>query len=383
MTSTAKTILWIVVVIAIVLILASLSKKGANTGMETGPIKVGAVLPLTGDAAAYGEPSRNTLMLALDEINKAGGVNGRSIELIIEDGKCNGKDASNATQKLVNVDKVQMIIGGFCSSESLASVSIAEAAKVMLLSPASSSPDLTGKSAYFVRDYPSDASQGKVLAALAYNDKAMKHVAFIQEQTDYAVGIYKAFNENFTALGGTTSKEEFASTANDFRSQLSKLKSGNPDALFIDAQTPASAERIVKQVKELNWKVQLFFSDGVIGDPSFLKNNAVAMDGALAAEFGVDANNPKFKALADNYKTMYATELPYQSYMQTVYDALYLVADGVKEVGYSGEKLSSWFRTVKDWSGASGAITIGTDGDLVGGHVPKVIKGGVVMLYTK
>ncbi len=380
MSKTGKIIVWVVVVILIIWAVSSMNSSKNDSGTT---VKIGAILPLTGDAAAYGEPSRNTFLLAVDEINKVGGINGKPIELIIEDGKCNGKDSSSAAQKLVNVDKVQMIIGGFCSGESLAAVPVAESAKVMLLSAASSSPDLTGKSKYFARNYPSDSSQGKILAKVAYTDKGYKNVAFIQEQTDYAVGLYKSFNDSFTQFGGATNKEEFASTMTDFRSQLSKLKAGNPDALFIDAQTPASAERIVKQVKELGWKVQLFISDGVLGDPSFLKNNASSIEGALGAEFGVDLNNAKFQSLANSYKAKYNTELPYQSYMQTVYDAVYMTAEGIKTVGNDGTKLSKWFRNVKDWDGASGKITIGSDGDLVGGHRPEFVKNGKMELYTK
>src|SRR3989344_5259538 len=188
-----KNVIWALVVIVILTLLFTWG--GDKVPKETGPIKVGVIAPLTGDAAAYGEPLTNIVKMAVEEVNNAGGVDGRTIELVIEDGKCNGKDGGSATQKLVNVDGVKVILGGFCSSESLAAIPIAEAAKVLVLSAGSSSPDLTGASPYFFRNYPSDSAQGKVLAQIAYNDKGWKKVAFLQEQTDYAVGIYKAFEE--------------------------------------------------------------------------------------------------------------------------------------------------------------------------------------------
>ncbi|MBL8031327.1 MAG: ABC transporter substrate-binding protein, partial [Candidatus Doudnabacteria bacterium] len=201
MTNTTKWVIGIVVVLVVIIGLVQANKKdssqttgsgGTTTKVESsGPIKVGVILPLTGDAAAYGEPMRNALTLAADDVNKNGGVGGKDIVLIYEDGKCSGKDAASAASKLVSIDKVQVIIGGFCSSESLAALPVVETAKVALFSGGSSSPDLTGKSRFFFRDYPSDASQGKVLAELAWK-RGLKKVAFIQEQLDYPWGLYKA-----------------------------------------------------------------------------------------------------------------------------------------------------------------------------------------------
>lgn len=345
------------------------------------PILVGVIGPFTGDAAVYGEPMRNMLALAIDEINIVGGIKGAQLKAIYEDGKCNGKDGANAAQKLVNADKVKVIIGGFCSSESLAAVPIVEQGKVVLLSPGSSSPELTGKSRFFFRDYPSDASQGRVLADAAYNLKKWKNVVAIQEQTDYALGVYAAFSKNFEQLGGKkVIKEEFPSTAIDFRSMLTKLRALKADALLIAVQTPAVAERIFKQLNDLKWKPSLLVDDAVSGDPKTVENNKVILENALAAEFGVDMNNSKFQNMIQAYKAKYGVEPPYQSYMHTIYDSVYIVRDALLINGYDGEKIADWSRTIKDWEGASGKVTIGADGDRVGGHQLKVIKNGKVEL---
>lgn len=346
---------------------------------ETGPIKLGVLAPLTGDAAAYGEPYLNVVKMALAEINAKGGVNGRMLEAIYEDGKCNGKDGASAMQKLVNVDKVQAVLGGVCSSETLSAVPIATQGKVLLFSPGASSPDLTGASTFFFRNYPSDATQGKVLASLAV-EKGLKKVAFIQEQKDYPLGIYKAFKAEFDKSNGMIVKEEFTSDATDFRSQLTKLRAEKPDALFIDSQTPASGSRVMKQLKEMGWKPQLFISDAVAGDVALVKENAALLEGTYAAEFGIDETNPLFQGLLKSYKSLYSADLPFQSYGQTEYDAVYLLVEGIKTVGYDGEKLAAWSRTIKDWAGASGKTTIEESGDRASGHVAKIIKNGKVEL---
>ena len=369
-----------IIAIVVVVIIAAIAwygwgNKGTeNTLAEGEPVKVGVISPMTGDAAIYGEANANVLKLAAEEINAAGGIDGHQIELLIEDGKCTGASAVSAAQKLINIDKVEVIIGGFCSGESLAIVPVAEAAKVALLSDGSSSPDLTNVSKFFARDYPSDNTQGVVLAQ-AVLAKEIKNISFIQEQTDYALGIYKAFSEEFEKNGGVITKEEYPSEANDFRSQLGKLKAANPDTLFISAQTPASAQRILKQMREMNWQPQLLLSD-VIADPQTLTEYKDMVEGAYGAQFGENRENPKFQGLVANYEAKYGTDLPYPSYAQTEYDALYLVADAIREVGYDGEKIAKWLREVEDWQGASGSVTMGSDGDRDGGHILKIVKNG-------
>lgn len=227
----------------------------SNTGGQapakaSGPIKIGVIGPFTGDAAVYGEPLQKTIQLAIDQANAAGGVGGEQVQAIFEDGKCGSAAAVNAANKLINVDKVRVILGGFCSGETIPVVPLAEQAKVFLISPSASSPALTGISKFFARDYPSDAKQGQVLATLA-KGKGYKNVAFIQEQTDYAAGLYKSFDGSFRALGGTTENQQFPSNATDFRSALVSLKAAKPDALFIDTQTPATADRVATQLREL------------------------------------------------------------------------------------------------------------------------------------
>ena len=369
-----KTVWWVIGIIVVVgLVWWGMSKQSASGDT----IKIGVIGPFTGDAAVYGEPFRNVANLAVGEINGQGGINGKQIQMIYEDGKCTGQDGANAAQKLVNVDGVQIILGGFCSGETIPAIPIAAQGKVLMFSPSASSPDLTGISPYFFRDYPSDATEGKVLADAAYNMKRWRSVAIIQEQTDYATGNYKSFSQEFQSLGGKIINQSFPTVTTDFRSILTTLKSSKPDALFVDSQTPQAAARILKQLQELGWKLPLLVNDATGGDPQTLKTNAAQLEGTLTAEFGVDPSNPKFQHLINAYKTQYGSDVPYQSYMQTVYDSIYLLRDGITKVGYNGAALAAWSRTIKDWQGASGAITIEANGDRASGHRLEIIHNGV------
>lgn len=379
-----KVIGWIVIIVLVVWALFSLSGKSnkVNDVQKTADTlttyKIGAIAPLTGDAATYGELVRNTLQIATDEINSSGGINGKKVDVVLEDGKCNGEGAVNAAQKLVNVDKVQVIIGGFCSSETLAALPVAETAEVALISAASSNPSLTGKSSYFFRNFPSDSSQGSVLAQKAY-DMGKRKVAFIQEQTDYTAGVYKAFAEKFTSLGGEVVKEEYAPTAKDFRTQLTKLQSQKADTLFINSNIPASADAIISQLIALKWKPTLFTNDITLGFTDVFAKYKDTLNGLVGAEFNTDPTNKTFVHLLEAYKNKFGKDMPFQSYGQTIYDAMYIVKDAISKVGYDGTKIADFgHNDVINWSGATGFMTIGKDGDLVGGHKVRIFKSGKV-----
>ncbi len=373
--SVLKTVIWLVVLVLIVGGLVLWGKDGEKASKE--PIKIGFIGALTGDAAEYGEPQRNALILAVEDINKNGGVAGTPIEVIYEDGKCNGKDGASAASKLTNIDKVAVILGGSCSSETLAAVPIAEAAKVFVFTGSATSPDLIGKSPFFARDYPNDLTQGRVLAEAA-NAKGWKKIAVINEQTDYAAGIVKAFSARFEELGGSVVKEEFATETNDFRSPLTKLKSSKADAFLISTQTTSSGERILAQMQELKWRPTLMVNDVIGTNKETVTKHKTVLEGALLADFLLDMENPKLTSLMSAYQERYGKEIGYPNYTSAVYDSLYLMRDGIAAVGYDGEKLAQWARTIKDWQGASGSITIGADGERASGHVLKVIKDGNV-----
>lgn len=373
-----------VVVIALALFgaytLLAPDQAGYNGGsVEGDTVRVGFIAPLTGDAAAYGEPAQQVVALAVEQINEQGGINGKSLEVIYEDGKCNGKDAANAMQKLVTVDKVQAVVGGFCSSESLAAAPIANEHNVLLFSPGSSSPDLSEKGGlYFFRNYPSDASQGKVLAEASYNKKGWKHVAIIQEQLDYPLGVRNAFESVFTDLGGTVTVETFAPETTDFRTVLTKLKSSGADALLVSVQTPAVAETILKQLKDVSWSPALIGAD-IIPGSDLPSTQPELVEGMIVAQFGIDASNEKYQAFETAFTEKYQVEaLPFGSYAQTEYDAVLLLAEALKAVGNDGKALQQWFTELTGYEGTSGLNSFDENGDRRAGHVLQVIEGGEV-----
>jgi len=384
-----KILIGIVAVIILVWIGIYIGKNQTNGSLpssdvvqektEKENIKIGVLFPLTGDAALYGEAPKKIYDLAVEEINNSGGINGNKLELIYEDGKCNGKDATTAMQKLVSVDKVKIVMGGICSSETLAAVPIATQNQVMLFSPGSSSPDLTGSSAYFVRNMPSDSTQGKILADYAFNKKNIRSVAVIQEQQDYTLGIYQAFEKRFTELGGKIYYEKYVTSEIDFRTPLLKLKANKPDALFIISVTGGTAEKILKELPVLNWNIDLLVNDNVASEVEVVKRNPDILEGAISAVVGVDLDNYKFLELKKKYKEKYQSDLIFENFDPIFYDSIFLLRDALSEVGENPEKIIAWLKNVENWQGASGIIDIKDNGDRDSGHVLKEIKDGEVV----
>lgn len=356
--------------------------SGGDSG-EAGPIKIGFIAPLTGDAATYGEPAKNIVAMAVEEINAAGGVNGQMLEVIYEDGKCNGKDATSAMNKLVTVDQVKAVIGGFCSGESLAIAPIANQNSVLLFSPGSSSPDLTTEGGeFFFRNYPSDSSQAKVLADAAFNKMGWTKVAVLQEQTDYAEALQSTFVSEFEALGGEVMVEKFATGNTDFRTALTKLRTFGPNALMFSVQTYDPADLALKQMNQLGWSVSLIGSDVIPSSP-IVTETPELVEGMLAAQFGVNSAGDKFQTFNEAYKAKHGVDVPYASYGQTEYDAVYMLADALNEVGNDGTALKEWFSNASGWEGVSGVVEFDENGDRTVGHKLEVIKGGLVMPYVQ
>jgi branched-chain amino acid transport system substrate-binding protein len=372
MNNSKKAVWWVVAaVVVIILVAVGVSRYSASGNV----IKIGVIGPFTGDAAVYGEPLQKTITLAVDELNSAGGINGKQVQVIYEDGKCNGEAGANAAQKLVNVDGVQAILGGFCSGETIPAVPVVAAGKVLLFSPSASSPKLTNISPYFFRDYPSDAAQVKIYAAQA-ESKGWKKVAVMEEQTDYATALNDAFAQEFT---GKTVAQAFPSGATDFRSMITTLKSQKPDALFIDTQTPSETSRILDQLTQLGWKLPLVVNDATSADTPTLQKYSHQLEGAITAEFLPNASDTQYQAFLSAYQAKYGSQPSYQNYMACAYDAVNLLAQGIKQVGDNGTALAQWSRTISNWEGASGNITIGQDGDRAAGHIPLMIHDGQVI----
>lgn len=340
-------------------------EEKAPEAQALAPVKIGVIAPLVGDASAYGEDVTAAVNLALQEINSAGGVNGRQLQAIFENGGCNGKDANTAATKLIDVDKVPVIVGGYCSSETLAAAPLAEAAKVALVSPASSNPSITTAGDFVFRITPSDAGQGKAIA-----DEIIKRgyhkAAVVYMNSDYNLGLATAFKDAFEKLGGKiVAWETYEQDAKDFRTQIVKVRASQPEAIYL-VPYGADAALIIKQITELKMKTPLFGSETFGSKDVVEAAGKENLEGLVYATPKFDAEAPKAKGFLAKAQQVRGSELSLPTFAADAYDAVYLIAEALKQKPGeepSGAIVKDYLYTVKEWDGAGGMLTIDSNGD--------------------
>lgn len=243
-----KVIVGIVVLLLVVWLGFSLLKGGSMSG---GTVKIGALAPLSGDAAAYGQEAQKVLNHRLSEINAKDGT---KFELVWEDGKCTGGDAVSAFQKLTDVDGVKIIIGGFCSSETLGIAPLTKDGKALAVSLGSSNPTIEGASPYVFTLSYSDQVVGETLAA---EMSKFSKVAIITEQNDFNIGIKNVWEKKIAESRNVAvvANEIFPKGGSDFRSLLAKIRKANPDAILLNPNPGVTADNLLKQLAEVkDWK---------------------------------------------------------------------------------------------------------------------------------
>ncbi|MDO8435705.1 MAG: ABC transporter substrate-binding protein [bacterium] len=372
MSKGSRIVWWIIALLVIVGVIYYLSNLNEDTGGTatklTEPLKIGGIVPLTGDGAAYGIPIQRAAQMAVSEINAAGGVGGQPMDILWEDGKCEGKEATLAAQKLVNVNRVPFIIGGACSSESLAMLPITEPAQVIIISPSSTSPDLSKVDSFF-RFAPSDANAGRIAAEYARTKLGFEKAAIISEQKDYTQGLHKVFKETFTTLGGTiVAEESYQTGATDFRTQITKIKAANPEVVYLLPQTPAPGVVMLKQLKESGIKAQLLTAEVLIGRDA-VKDNATTMEGLVGIEQYFDEKAERAQAFLKKYKETYNEDAPFPAYMAGAHASLFAIKETVEANGLDAVKNRAWLSQLKDWPATPGNVTFDTFGDLVSSYI--------------
>ena len=209
--------------------LASCGKK------ESDSITIGGIFPLSGNVSVYGVECKNGIDLAIEEINAAGGVNGKKFVLVSEDDEGNPDKTVNAFQKLTTKDGVKIVIGSLTSGCTKAVTSRAQAQKILQIAPAATAPDITDAGDYIFRACFIDPFQGTVGGKFAAENLAAKNAAILYDiGNDYSVGLTENFEKTFVSLGGKiVAKESYATNDKDFNAQLTKIKNSNPDVLYL------------------------------------------------------------------------------------------------------------------------------------------------------
>jgi len=334
--------------------------ESAQPAAAGGEIDLGAVFPLTGDVASYGKAAQRGIDLAIDEINAAGGVNGKRIKVIYEDTQGKSAPAISAAQKLISVNKVPLIFGAAASSVSVALCPIVNRDKVVLISPISSAKELTKEGGpYFFRVCPSDVVQANMMADWLIED-GHKTAGVIFVNNSWGQGLKDEFVEHFQEKGGKVVDIESCKEGDrELRTQLSKLKEANPSAIY-GITYGREGGAFLRQAKELAIDIPMYGAD-VWGSPELTETAGDAANGVKIIR-PKKFEGPKYDAFAKKFKERYAQDPDvYASY---AYDMGYIVASALK-TATSGEALRKAV-SATDYDGVTGWTKFDEFGDVVG-----------------
>jgi branched-chain amino acid transport system substrate-binding protein len=353
-----------------------LSLSGCKSGGGD-TIKVGEFASLTGKEATFGTSSHEGTVLAIEQVNAAGGVLGKKLELLTEDDQTKAGEPANAVNKLISKDGVVAILGEVASSRSLEAAPICQQNKIPMISPASTNPTVTQQGDYIFRVCFNDIFQGGALANFASGTLNAKKVAILTDvKSDYSKGLARSFKEKFTSNGGQIGIElDFNGGDKDFKGQLTSIKNDEPDAIFLPGYYNDVA-LICIQAKQLGMNIPIFGGDGWESE-SLLSIGQDAMEGHyFSTHCSIEQPTPEMTSFVDAYKKRFNGKTP-DAMAVLGYDSALVLADAIKRAGTTeGPALRDAIAATKDFAGASGKISLNENRDAVKALVFIQIKGG-------
>jgi branched-chain amino acid transport system substrate-binding protein len=308
---------------------ASLMFAGGSTstGSSSGPVSIGMVFPLSGAVAFYGTESRDGVILAIEEINAAGGLLGRQLAYIAEDDQGDAALAQNAFTKLTTRDRVSYIIGSSTSGATMAMTALAQANRIVLISPSATNEAVTNPGDYIFRACFIDPFQGVVGADFAFDTLGARRAAVLYDAgADYNTGLADSFKRQFRANGGQVVADEAYQTGDvDFNAQVTRIRAANPDVVYL----PNYYNDVALQIRQLRAQGITCAFVGGDGWDSLVDNiGDEALGCYWSAGFAADTTDPKGAAFVRAFQARFNRRA--SQFAALGYDAMMLIADGIR-----------------------------------------------------
>ena len=339
------------------------AKKPADNKAATAEALIGANYELTGNVASYGQAALAGGKMAVDEINKAGGINGKKLRIVEADNKSEPSESGNAATKLISQNKLIGIVGPATSGCTMAAEPIVTASKLPVVAPTATAESITvgkdGKTRQFVfRACFIDPFQGKVMAAFANQKLKVKTVAIYRDNSsDYSKGLAEAFKKNFEAAGGKIVAEEaYLAKDMDFKAGLTKLKATSPEAIYIPGYYE-EVGKIVKQAREIGLEVPMMGGDGW-ESPKLIEiaGKAALNKTYYSSAYSADDTDPSTQKFIKAFKEKYQKDPDFFSMMG--YNTVVILADAYKRAGSEdGTKIADAMAKTKELPVAGGKLT--------------------------
>lgn len=349
------------------MMLAALSALFSVTpaiAQTTETFKIGIISPMSGPNARYGAFANKGAALAAKEINAAGGVLGKQIQLVSGDSQCVPAEGVAATQRMISLEKTPIIIGDVCSSVTLAMQPLAEESKVLLVNAASSNPDITYKSGvggfkWTFRNYPTDEVRAATVLEYAAKTKGYKKFAVLSVDSDYGRGAIKFTKRYLPKYPGAEilSEDYYKDSETDFRSVLSKIRRSGAQAIILYGQADTTPI-IARQMLELGLAGKV----ALVGNGEFNTKDTIAaapkvMNGAVeAAAWLPEVPAPRSQKFVEDYKKANGGEMP-NNHAYTHYDTVQLVAQAIRNANsLKGEDIRNALAKIK-YDSPMGVVT--------------------------
>ena len=329
-------------------------------------ILVGEYGSMTGSEATFGQSTHEGVILAMEEINAAGGVHGKKIRVLSEDDQSKPEEAANAVTKLIAQNGVIAVIGEVASSNSLAAAPVCQSSGVPMITPSSTHPSVTKVGDHIFRMCFIDSYQGPIMAQYLRYELNIKTAAMLQDlRSDYSRGLGDAFAAKFESLGGKiVARQTFSKGDNDFRAQLTAIKATSPEVLYVPGYYNDVAQ-IAIQARDLGMTMPLVGGDGW-ESPRLLQLGGKSLEGCFYSNhYYVNDPAPAVQTFVQTYERRFGAKP--DSLAALGYDAMRVLARAMSAVPQlDGDLIRDQIARTKDFSGVTGMITLGPDRNPVG-----------------
>lgn len=357
-------------------VIASLLSACQPAGNSGDKVRIGVFMSTTGSTANFGISSVNGIKMAADEINAAGGINGKQVELLVQDDRSDASEAATIVTKFVTQDQVHAVIGEVASSRSIAAAPIAQNAKIPMLTPSSTNPEVTKKGDFIFRSCFIDPYQGAAIAQFAAKTLGAKTAAImVDRKNDYSTGLEKVINATFAKFGGKiVATQSYQEGDQDFNAQLTSLKGANPEVLFVPGYYN-DVGLIAKQARDKGIMVPLIGGDGWDSEQLY-KIGGTALNGSyFTNHYSPFDTDPRVVKFVNDYKSRY-NSTP-DALAATAYDAANIMFDAIKRSkSLSGPDIRDALAATNAFPGVTGTVTFNQQRDAVKPIVMIEIKDG-------
>jgi len=366
----------ITIALAVIWFLSS----GVTASMAAEDVAVGAVTPLTGKLSVYGEGFQKAMLLALDEVNEGGGINGAAMKIHFEDNKSTSKGSVSAIQKLITINKLPVIFGPAASSNFLAVCPIAQQNKTVLIGAESAAAAISECGSYVFRVFPSDSLQGKGVAELA-DSLGYDRVVLTYINNDWGVGLAEVFKTQFRKDGGEII-DEFAydEGKTDYRSEVLRIKKNAPKAV-VNLTYIKEAATMLKQAYETGLDVQ-WLMGSASKSPKLVELAGKAAEGIIGTYPTFSQDTPEYRAYKAAWENKYNGEkMPiFGGYN---YDMVKLTAKALRaSASMEPEEIRKALMEVsKGYTGVTGDKTFDENGDVGAVYGRWTVRGGEITDY--